>query len=46
MKQQKAEEFSGRRSTEGRADVYCDVRSWRLSTAIRDNVKERLGWRI
>jgi hypothetical protein len=44
MNQQKAEEFSGRRSTEGRAALYCDVRSWWLSTAICDYVKEQVDW--
>jgi len=46
MKQQKAEEFSGRRSTEGGAGLYSDLRSWRLSTGICDNVKERMDWHI
>jgi len=46
MNQQKAEECSGRRSTEGGGDLYYDVRSWRLSAAICDDVKGRVDWHI
>jgi hypothetical protein len=46
MNQQKAEEFSGRRPTEGRAGLYSEVRAWRLSTAVCDDVKERVDWHV